>query len=163
MPIGDWIVEIKGDKEVAMALSRMADMVGPTLAKEMMKSAQEAANVMKDNVPVKTGSLKRSISYDIKGRGDEVSAEIGPSDSKWGRPVGRAVELGRTPGGGFPNWLDIQARYGVSTAVAFRIAKSIWGKGSKGLHFVQKSLSNIESVFERRGIRATMEIVQQWK
>jgi hypothetical protein len=162
--IGDYCIEIKGDREAALAMERMAQSVEPNRLWAMQEAAKETVAIMKDLVPVRTGSLASSIDYDLRLTGDDVTAEIGPNDAYWGRPVGRAVELGRLPKTGhFPNWFDIAVRYGLSTAVAYKAAKTIFERGTlPGLRFVQKTLEIIKAPFLEIGIAAAEKIAGEW-
>jgi len=154
--MGEFTYEIIGDKEVLAGLTRMTAEVNPTLISELQLAAIETQDRMRGNIPNRyTGSLEASINYDIKG----LEAEIGPDDSAFGgRSVGLGTEFGRLPGGRIPNWLDIQARYGVTTAHAFAIAKSIAQRGSRGLGYVSKTFLEIGELFYNRGISVAMKV-----
>lgn len=156
-------IELNGVEEVAAGINRMATEIQPQILAMMESASTETAQLMKSNIPNRSGSLANSIDYSLKIMGNTIESEIGPNDSAFGgRPVGRAVELGRTPGGGFPNWFDIAARYGVSTSVAFLIAKKIQREGTMGIKFVERTFSKIVNLFEKYGLEVVYRIANRF-
>lgn len=152
-------IEIKGDEAIVRGLNKMASSVMVELIQSMEDAAKETEQEMKSNIPNRSGSLERSIGYDIDTSNGSVVAHIGPDDSQFeGRTVGRATELGRQSGGGFPNWNDIANRYGVSLGVAYAIAKKIHREGSRGLFYAEKSLASLQGRFLQHGIQAVRAI-----
>lgn len=157
-------VKIEGEEQVVQGLKRALDSIPTTLRSQMEECAGEVEQIMKGNTKVQTGSLSDSISHEVKFTNTETIAHIGPSDSHFaGRPVGRATELGRNPGGGFPNWFEISNRYGVSTAVGYAIAKAIVERGTRpGLRYVEKTLSQTVRIFAEYGMNASRVIAQKF-
>lgn len=153
-------VKIEGTEVIINGINKMAASVLVEEKTVLTMAASETASLMKGNIDSRSGSLANSIDYKLDG----LTAYIGPNDGRFGgRPVGRAVELGRSPGGGFPNWFDIAARYGVSTPVAFAMAKSIQQKGTQpGLRFIAKTFSQIVGIFTKYGIEVIYNIVNRF-
>lgn len=156
-------VELKGVDDIIKGLSRMLNSVQPESLTMMERASSETADLMKSNIDSRSGSLASSIDYKVKSLGNTIESEIGPDDGEFGgRPVGRAVELGRSPGGGFPNWFDIAARYGVSTNVAFLMAKKIQQQGTQGLRFVEKTYGQILGIFNKYGVEVIYKIANRY-
>ncbi len=159
------IINITGDKELIDALNRMASSVAPAAATGMRGAAEEVSQAMREVVPTETGSLQRSIGYDFKIEGNEITARVGPSDVElsggWGRPVGRAIELGRPPGKP-PPWFAIQARYGIGVAEARNIARKIGREGTIGVHFVENTIGLTQVIMAEKGIQIVEEIVSNF-
>ena len=154
---------MKGIEEVANGLSRISTEIQPEILSMMERASQETAQLMKNNIPSQSGSLAESINYDLKVMGNTIESEIGPNDNAFGgRPVGRAVELGRSPGGGFPNWFDIAARYGVSLNVAFLMAKKIQEQGTTGVKFVERTFGRISSLFMQYGLEVVYRVANRF-
>jgi hypothetical protein len=157
--MGGFNIQMKGINELVSALKAMSGRITPAMYETLQEAADEAKSIMQEGINSRTGSLRDSIDYDIRDEGNKISAYVGPNDSSFsGRPVGRATELGRSPGGGFPNWYDIANRYGVSLGVGYLIAKSIYEKGSSGLFYGQKAEDIVKGTFLERGISAIRTI-----
>lgn len=156
-------IDLKGDKEIQQALLRMAESVSFEMLTALKNAAEETKDTMGENIPTRTGSLKSSLSIDFIDEGSKITAHIGPDDANFeGRAVGRATELGRKAGGGFPNWNDIANRYGVSLGVAYAIAKKIQADGSSGLFYAEKSVLTIQPMFMERGMQAVRRITSKF-
>jgi len=156
-------IKIEGDREIITRMNNASRSI-PDILKTMLEySAIEVANIMKSKIPLRSGSLSGSVDYEMRGNGMGAEAIIGPDDSQFnGRPVGRATELGRNSGGGFPNYYEIASRYGVPLATGFAIAKSIHNKGTRpGLQYISKTLRQAQGVLLKYGIKAVQEITQK--
>lgn len=161
--MGKLDIKIQGVDEIFNSLMNVASSIPGEMAALLETSANEAQDMMRSNVSSKTGSLSRSISYQIEGTGMEMRATIGPNDGEFGgRPVGRSTELGRVPGGGFPNWYEIANRYGVSIGVGFLIAKKIHEQGSNGIYYGRKTMDTMEGLFMQRGIETLYAIASRY-
>ncbi len=158
-------VTLQGGEELIAALNRVGASIIPVGTTEMQRAAEDIAQAMREVVPTETGSLQRSIGYNFKVEGNQITARIGPDDAELsgghGQAVGRAIELGRPPGKA-PPWQAIESRYGVGPAEAKAIAYSIAKKGTQGLHFIESTFGLTEGIMSERGIQIVQEIVNNF-
>lgn len=151
-------VRVEGLEEFVKGLERMASEVGTQKADKLQEGALRTAQALKISAPKATGAFAGTIDYDIFG---DV-AEVGPSDSYYGgRPVGRAIEEGRSPGTP-PPWYAISARYGVGVASAKRIAKVIGDRGTPATKFVQNTYDSLQTYYDKLGLDAATAIVNKY-
>jgi len=154
MPAGQYIIEVKGAEEVQRALSKMAESVEPIIRGEMEKGGRQVEAKMKANAPQRTGELRSSIDYEVTGGGLATQVEISPNPSAFrhGQAAVRGIEWGRLPGGRMPPIMDIKARYGLTLAEAYMVAKRIQEKGTlPGLRIVEKTVDFAERTAQAVG------------
>lgn len=152
--------DIKGHKEFIAKMNAAANRTPDVLKIMMEYCARDVADTMKANIPKRSGSLSESVGYEIRYSGRSTEGIVGPDDQHFnGRPVGRATEIGRNPGGGFPNYFEIASRYGVSLAVGYTIAKGIYEKGTRpGLQYASRTLAKAQKLLRQYGIQAQRRI-----
>lgn len=152
-------VKIEGMEEFIKGLERMADEAKFQPKDKLLEGAVRTSQTMRTLAPKRTGAFANTIDYKISG---DV-AEIGPDDGYYeGRPVGRAVELGRPPGQTPPPWIAIASRYGVGVASARRIAKAIGEQGTLPTLFAEKTFDALSSFYDKLGLDAANEVVNRY-
>lgn len=161
--LGKLDIKIDGVQEFVNSLMSVGAIIPEEMAALMESSAQEAEDMMRNNISSKTGSLASSIDHVIEGSGNQMKATIGPNDGNFGgRKVGIGAEMGKLAGKGFPNWFDISNRYGVSLGVGFLIAKKIHEEGSSGIYYGRKTMDVMEAVFSERGIQMLYQVASRY-
>lgn len=156
-------VSIKGLPGLVAALKNMANTSTAEMMNSMEESAQEAQEIMRSNIPSRTGSLSSAVSYEVRNEGSKVVAYVGPDDGNFGgRSVGRAVELGLGSGQAFPPASAIADRYGLSLGVGFLVARAIFQKGSGGVFYGEKTYDMVEGLFAQRGISTLLQIANKF-
>lgn len=161
--LGGTHIEIKGLPGLVNALRNMARTSTAEMMNSMEDSAMEASEIMRSNIPTRTGSLANAVSYDVRNEGSKVTAYVGPDDGNFGgRSVGRAVELGLGSGQAFPPAQEIADRYGLSLGVGFLVARAIHEKGSGGVFYGQKTYDMVQGVFAQRGIATLYSIASKF-
>lgn len=161
MPIGNYVYEVKGDKQVISGLTNMANSVKFELNNSLKRMAERTESEMKGEAPRRTGSFSESIGYYLDT--GAMMASIGPNDAVFGgRPVGRTIELGRTPGAARPPAKALMDRYGLTLGQAIQAAKTISERGVRGNPFAMRTYEKIQPLVGRYSMEAVVKITEKF-
>ncbi len=124
--------------------------VGPIVQQETTKSMARAVVAIEGDakrlVPVDRGTLRRSLTHEVKASGRDIVGKAGTN-----LDYARFVEEGRSPGKQPPTsaiagWA---ARHGIEPGAAFLIARAIGRRGTKPRPYLKPAFAKNRALISR--------------